>query len=420
MDCCPAPYFFADRSFMTYYRLMSQTPDGTLSQPAQSRFGLRKMIPRNPLEAYRSASPLELFFDLIFVVAVSMSSATLHTAESSDRLGAGVLGYLMVFFAIWWAWMNFTWFASAFDPDDWIYRVLTLIQMGGVIVLAIGTGPAIRESDFSLILAGYFIMRIALVAQWLRAAKSHPDYRRTSFRYAAGITVVQLCWLSILFAPDSLTVPLFVALVAAELAVPIWAETARNTPWNPEHITDRYGCFTMIVLGESVLASTLAFSGASEHGAFPLQVLLLGISSFILAAGMWWLYFATDVTHRLTDLKAALQFGYGHYFVFAAAGAFSAGVAVLLDLEMESSSLHRVAAAATLTVPVAVFVVGVWALVLRYRLGRAVTVLVPCLGLAIGAMAFTPWPAEYAALLMIALVALIEAGRVRDGSIEKL
>lgn len=401
---------------MIYYQLMPQKSDPPARVPDQVRFGLRKMIPRNPLESYRSASPLELFFDLIFVVAVSMSSATLHTAETANHLGTGVLSYLMVFFAIWWAWMNFTWFASAFDTDDWIYRVLTLTQMGGVIVLAIGTGPAMRQMDFSLILTGYFIMRLALVAQWLRAATSHPSFRRTSLRYAAGITIVQLCWLFILVVPVEFTVPLFVVLVMAELAVPVWAESARKTPWNPEHITDRYGCFTMIVLGESVLASTLAFTGAIKQGHFPLDILLLGASTFILAAGMWWLYFATDATHRLTGLKAALQFGYGHYFVFAAAGAFSAGAAVLLDFGLGSSSLSRLASAATLTVPVAVFVVGVWALVLRYRLNKVTKMLVPCLGFAIGASAFTPWPAESAAIIMIVLVTLIETGRVREAS----
>lgn len=399
---------------------MPQSPDEILSTPAQSRFGLRKMIPRNPVEAYRSASPLELFFDLIFVVAVSMASANLHTAETADRLTAGVVGYLMVFFAIWWAWMNFTWFASAFDTDDWIYRVLTLAQMGGVIVLAIGTGPAMREMDFSLILAGYFIMRFALVTQWLRAARSHPDYRRTSLRYATGISVVQLCWLFILVVPASFTLPLFIVLVLAELAVPVWAELARKTPWNPEHINDRYGCFTMIVLGESVLASTLAFAGAAEQGAFPIHILLIGVSSFLLAAGMWWLYFASDVTHRLTQLKTALQFGYGHFFVFAAAGAFSAGVAVMLDLGQGSSQLNKLAAAATLTVPVAAFVLGVWGLILRHRLRAATNALVPCLGILIGATAFTPWPAACAAMLMVVLVVLIESVGVRELKREKI
>lgn len=73
--------------------------------------GLRAMRPRDPDEPHRAASPLELFFDLVFVVAVSLSSAALHHSESGGHVGAGVGSYLLVFFGIWWAWMNFTWFA---------------------------------------------------------------------------------------------------------------------------------------------------------------------------------------------------------------------------------------------------------------------------------------------------------------------
>ena len=88
-----------------------------------TRIGLRRMTSRNPSEPHRVATPLELLFDLVFVVAVAQASQNLHHLISDDHVGQGVLSYLMVFFAIWWAWMNFTWFASAFDTDDWLYRV---------------------------------------------------------------------------------------------------------------------------------------------------------------------------------------------------------------------------------------------------------------------------------------------------------
>ncbi|MCI1748433.1 MAG: low temperature requirement protein A [Acidipropionibacterium sp.] len=112
------------------------------------------MRPRDPSEQHRAASPLELFFDLVFVVAVSFSSQTLHHMEADGHLGAGILGYLMVFFAIWWAWMNFTWFATAFDTDDWLYRVMTIIQMAGVLILAAGTVPAMEHHDFTVVTIG--------------------------------------------------------------------------------------------------------------------------------------------------------------------------------------------------------------------------------------------------------------------------
>lgn len=87
------------------------------------------MLPRSPDEEHRAATPLELFFDLVFVVAVAQAAGRLHHAVSGGHAGDALLGYGMVFFAIWWAWMNFTWFASAYDTDDVAYRLLVLVQL---------------------------------------------------------------------------------------------------------------------------------------------------------------------------------------------------------------------------------------------------------------------------------------------------
>jgi low temperature requirement protein LtrA len=94
----------------------------------------------------------------------------------------------MLFFAIWWAWMNFTWFASAYDTDDNVYRLATLVQITGALTLAAGVPRAFDETDHRLVTYGYVIMRAGpLVAQWLRAARSDPERRRTALAYAAGI-----------------------------------------------------------------------------------------------------------------------------------------------------------------------------------------------------------------------------------------
>ena len=84
------------------------------------------MRPRDPEEQGRSASPLELFFDLVIVIAVATAAVELHHALTENHIVDGLLSYMLVFFAIWWAWMNFTWFATSFDTDDWLYRVLTV------------------------------------------------------------------------------------------------------------------------------------------------------------------------------------------------------------------------------------------------------------------------------------------------------
>ncbi|BBH70015.1 hypothetical protein ACTI_67000 [Actinoplanes sp. OR16] len=74
---------------------------------------LRPMRARRADEPHRVATPLELFFDLCFVVAVAQAAALLHHSVTGHHVADGLRGYLTVFFAIWWAWMNFTWFASA-------------------------------------------------------------------------------------------------------------------------------------------------------------------------------------------------------------------------------------------------------------------------------------------------------------------
>ncbi|NUR89570.1 MAG: low temperature requirement protein A, partial [Nonomuraea sp.] len=210
------------------------------------------MVARDTGEPHRVASTLELLFDLFFVVAVSISSSELHHAISEGHAASGVVNYVAVFFAVWWAWMNYTWFASAYDTDDWLYRVMTLIQMSGVLVFAAGVPRAFEEHDWKIVYLGYVIMRIAMVTQWLRAAKDDPAGRPTAIRYAIGICVAQVAWIGLLVAPDSWWMAVFALGVVLELAVPVWAERRRRTPWHPHHIAERYGLFVIIMLGENV------------------------------------------------------------------------------------------------------------------------------------------------------------------------
>ena len=162
----------------------------------------RRMAPRSPHESHRTATPLELFFDLVFVVAIAQAASGLHHAVTEGHAVEGLIGYLMVFFAIWWAWMNFTWFASAYDCDDVPYRIAVLVQMTGALILAAGL-PAMFESRTlnGATVGGYVLMRLAAVAQWVRAGRSDPEHRATAYRYAIGIAVLQVAWIAVLFVP---------------------------------------------------------------------------------------------------------------------------------------------------------------------------------------------------------------------------
>ncbi|HEY0619570.1 MAG TPA: low temperature requirement protein A, partial [Kribbella sp.] len=104
---------------------------------AGTRIRIRVRMSARPIdEPHRVSSQLELLFDLTFVVAVAAVTAQLAHRVADGHALAGIAPFLQVFFAIWWAWMNFTWFASSYDTDDVAYRLLTMLQMAGVLVLA--------------------------------------------------------------------------------------------------------------------------------------------------------------------------------------------------------------------------------------------------------------------------------------------
>ena len=138
---------------------------------------LAPMPPRDTHEEHRTATPLELFFDLTFVVAIAQAGSSLHHGLVDGDAGDALLSFPLVFFAIWWAWMNFTWFASAYDNDDVAYRLTVFVLMTGVLILAAGVPRAFDDQDFGVITLGYVVMRLAMVGLWLRAAAQHPEGR---------------------------------------------------------------------------------------------------------------------------------------------------------------------------------------------------------------------------------------------------
>src|SRR4051812_11469399 len=161
--------------------------------PSAPRLWLR-MEARSIDEPHRASSELELLFDLTFVVAVSALTGQFEHSVAQGHAGRAVLPFLQVFFAIWWAWMNFTWFASSYGIDDVAYRLLTMVQMGGVLVLAAGIPAAIDRSDYRVVSLGYLVMRVGLVSLWVRAGIENPGRRRTALRYACAISALQVAW----------------------------------------------------------------------------------------------------------------------------------------------------------------------------------------------------------------------------------
>ena len=373
----------------------------------RSRWSLVPATGRDPHERGRSATPLELFFDLVFVVAVSLASQNLHHFETEDHFSTGIVRYLMTFFAIWWAWISFTWFASSFGHDDWLYRVLSLTQMAGALVFAAGVPQLITGLDFTVTVSGYVIMRLAMACNWLRVAHDDPVNRQIGLRYAVGITVVQVLWVALLFLPDAIRMPVFAVLAVLDLAVPIFAEYRQPVTWHAHHIAERYGLFTMIVLGESILAAGTAIVHAIDEATHYEDLILLAITAFIIVACLWWIYFAYPQGDRLTSNRMAFRWSYSHYFIFAAAAAFSAGIEVAIDYDTRHTGLDAAQAAMTTCLPVAVFVLVGWLLLVRGQASARINVAMPLVAAGAVVAAFLPYSLQVVAVLMVALVVML-------------
>jgi low temperature requirement protein LtrA len=376
---------------------------------------LGRMAARDPAESHRVSTSLELFFDLTFVVAVAQAANGLQQGLASGQVRDVLVAYPLVFFAIWWAWMNFTWFASAYDTDDVAYRASVLVQMTGVLILAAGVPRGIDGFHFGVMVLGYVVMRTAMVALWLRAAASDPDTRRTSLRYALGITVVQCCWAAWLALPDEAALPVFFGLAALELAVPVWAEAAGRTSWHPGHIAERYGLFTIIVLGETLLAASVGVQAALDAKSSFGDLAAVVAGGILTVFSMWWIYFDLPsgqiVEHAqrafAERLSGAFVWGYGHYLVFASAAATGAGLALAIKQVTHRSHLGDVAAGLSLTAPVSVYLLVVWALHFRYKPPSLVrSFAVPVGVVLILASSVTPEPALITGVLLVGLVAV--------------
>ncbi|MEU7224437.1 low temperature requirement protein A [Streptomyces chrestomyceticus] len=363
---------------------------------------MARMTARGRSEAHRAATPLELFFDLCFVVAVAQAGKQLVHALAEGHPGHGVPGYLMLFFAIWWAWVNFSWFSSAYDTDDALYRVVTLVQMAGVLILAAGV-PRAFDGDFAVVWFGYLVMRLALVAQWLRAAHgSTGPERTTALRYAAGVTLCQAGWLAVLLSPEDVRPWVFLALAVAETAVPTVAERDHQTSWHPHHIAERYGLFVIIMLGETVSAATIAVQSAVDEQEELGNLLPLAAGGLLLIFAAYWIYFAVPIHLHLSSNRQAFLWGYGHYLIFGSAAAIGAGIEVAVEESVGKAHLSQFAASACVTVPGALFMFTVWLIHSRHqKRGLAQQLVLPVSSVLVLACTF----AGHAAVLLAGLVA---------------
>ncbi|QXJ20956.1 low temperature requirement protein A [Actinomadura graeca] len=348
------------------------------SEGAGRRGAAHRLVPmtgRDPEERGRVATPLELLFDLTFVVAVGTAASRFAEMLAGGHVAQALTAFVLAMFAISVAWISFSWFASAFGTDDWLYRALTMVQMTGVVVFSLGL-PAMFHSveegghlELRGMVIGYVVMRVAMVSQWWRAARQSPSFHDVGMANIRWTVIAQVGWIVVGFAhlPLPAVFAGFAVFGALELLLPVLTQGgAGGTPWHPHHVAERYGLFAIITLGEGVVG-TVASSGdllGGEAGTdWTWNAAAIVVAGVGLTFGMWWVYFSTPFGDVLVHRRGrGYLFGYGHIPLFIGIAGAGAGLHVAgLRLE-HHARIGEVAVVLSLALPVGLYLLMVYLL----------------------------------------------------------
>jgi low temperature requirement protein LtrA len=277
----------------------------------------------------RHATWLELFFDLVFVISIA---EVVHTVEDDRSLG-GFLGTAGLFVSIWWAWLGFTVYADRFDTDDLLHRVLMLAGMLAVIAMALSVHDALHGGSTQFALS-YVAVRAVVLALNARARRHAEPARPLLNLYLAAFSVGASLWLVSLLLPEPRRYLLWALGLAVDLSAP-WLGRGRmaRAPIHASHITERFGLFTLIVIGESVISVAQGAAGVDwETG-----TLAVAVVGFLVVACLWWIYFEYVGALAIRSVLDGLCFTYAHLPLLA--GLVS--VAVGTELAVVQSATHE-------------------------------------------------------------------------------
>jgi low temperature requirement protein LtrA len=232
----------------------------------------------------RHATWLELFFDLIFVVAIAELSGVL----SEDISLAGVSGFVILFIVVWWCWLNATYYSDLFDTDDIVHRTLTATLMVAVSALAVNLQHAVDETSTGFAVS-YVTIRILLAAIFLRAGWHIDLARPLTHRVATCFGLSAMFWLASTAVPVPLKCSLWLVGMAIEIGMTLTAGERVHVELAPHdsHLPERFGLFTIIVLGESVFA---VVHGVADKQ-WSLVAAVTAVLCFVIAFCLWWIYF---------------------------------------------------------------------------------------------------------------------------------
>jgi low temperature requirement protein LtrA len=245
----------------------------------------------------------------------------------------GLVQFAFLFVPVWWAWVGTTFYADRFDYDDNAHRILTAVQMFGVAVVAVSIHRGLPAGSAGFAFS-YTLVRAVLVVQYVRAAWHYPASKELALRYARGFGVAAVIWLASGVVPVPGRYVLWVVAVVIDFGTPLSSiHLHAKYPLDESHLPERFGLFTLIVLGESVLAVVNGL--ASQR--WELSSAATGAFGFAVAFSLWWIYFDNiDHTVIRRTRVAGQVWVYAHLpFVM---GVTAAGVGVRLAAAHPPSS----------------------------------------------------------------------------------
>ena len=281
------------------------------------------------------ASWLELFFDLIFVAAVSQVGVPL----GEDYTLHGVIRYGFMFLLIWWAWFGHTMYSTRFDANDVVHRLLTLVQIFAAAAMDANAKGDLASRDSAGFGAAYAVQRLVLVIQYLRARREKQT-RALTTTHTLGFGIAALLWIVAALVPPPARFVLWGLALAIDLATP-WIATkyTHTAPTHPEHLPERFGLFTIILLGESVAA---VMRGMESQESWPVSAAISAFSALALVFALWWWYFdvACGAAERhvksRTDSRLLELWSHAHFPLYLSIAVLGVGLERIISFPTDT------------------------------------------------------------------------------------
>ena len=227
---------------------------------------------------------LELFFDLVLVAAIGQLGKCLSQDLSLHGIGC----FIFLSIAVWWAWTGVAFYSTRFDTNDLSDRLFYFLQMLGIAALAVTVKGAFDVYSAGFAIA-YAILRLLLVIQYLLAAWFVPKARLLTLRYACGFSMAAMLFLASLWVEPPNRFLVWVLALLVDFGFPMTAGKLHvRLPPHNAHISERYGLFILVVLGEAVFG---AVAGVSSRPHWTFLAGICGVLSLLLAFSLWWVYF---------------------------------------------------------------------------------------------------------------------------------